>query len=64
MTPPVATIAAARLAPERATDEGLHHQPRFKQRWTLKPQKYGLAVEVAKGSATLEGACGSCRSSL
>lgn len=30
----------------------------------LVPQKRGLAVEVAKGSAALEGTCGGCQSAL
>lgn len=64
MTPPVANVASARLAPERAADEGLLHQPRFKERWMLLPQKHGLAMEVAKGCDPLEGTCGGCQSGL
>lgn len=64
MTPPVPTVAAAHLAPGRAPAEGLLYQPCFKERWVLILQKHGLAVEVAKGSAVLEGTCGSCQSGL
>lgn len=57
MTPPVTTIAAACLAPERAADKGLLHHSCFKEKWMSMPQKYGLAAEVAKGSAALEDTC-------